>query len=448
MTRAKRRAVAMAVQEAVVAVTSSAPLIVATALRATHLLRVSLCVFLRMSLRMLMRGFAGGLLLLMFSSAQATVLPDERIDVLYHSYEGGGTQIDGPAILVRKSLGTSVSISGQYYVDSISGASIDVLAARGEDVDLESGATPYAEERKQYDLGLVYLNDRTTINLGYSTSKENDFDGTTYSFGISQAFFGDLTTIGLTTSFGQDVISRNDQPEFGEREAERRRYGLSITQIVTKNLIASLSFESAADEGFLQNPYRVMRFCTSDYGDDDANPVCSESNDAAEVYPATHNSDAIGLRAIYYLPYRAALRVDYRDFVDSWGIEASNYEVRYTHPYNQWLFEIKYRAYEQTAADFYRDLFPYANYQNFMGRDKELGPMTNTTIGVGATYELPKGFVPGFEKSTINLYWDRIQFDYEDFRNVLARENGTFPGQEPLYQFDADVIRLYFSFWF
>src|SRR5690606_1859197 len=76
-------------------------------------------------------------LLFIFSSAQADVLPDERIDVMYHSYNGGGTQIDGPAVLVRKNFGNSISVSGQYYVDSISGASIDVVAARG--VDVESG---------------------------------------------------------------------------------------------------------------------------------------------------------------------------------------------------------------------------------------------------------------------------------------------------------------------
>src|SRR5690606_24327928 len=125
------------------------------------------------------------------------------------------------------------------------------------------------------------------------------------------------------------------------------------------------------------------------------------------------NSDAVGLRAMYYLPYRAALRADYRKYTDNWGIDASNYELRYTHPYKQWLFELKYRAYEQSEADFYSDLFPYANYQNFMGRDKELSPLTTTTIGLGVTYQLPNGFVPGFDKSTVNLFWDRIHFDYE-----------------------------------
>lgn len=421
--RGKRRGVAMAVQEAAVAV--------------TNCIRTC-CVLFSIAL------------LLLINSARANVLPDERIDIMYHSYNGGGTQIDGPAILVRKNFGNSVSVSGQYYVDSISGASIDVVAARGVDVD--SGASPYAEKRKQKDLSLTYLHDRTTINLGYSTSKENDFDSTTYSFSISQTFFGDLTTVSLNTSFGDDMISRNDDPTFETREAERRRYSINISQILTKNLIAALSVESSVDEGYLQNPYRTMRYCTDG---DNLNPLCVSSQSAAEKYPETHNSDAVGLRAIYYLPYRAAIRADYREFADSWGIEASNYELRYTHPYKEWLFEFKYRAYEQTAADFYSDLFPYVDYQNFMGRDKELSPLTTTTFGVGVTYQLPPGFIPWFDKSTVNLYWDHIQFDYEDFRNVLVHQQraaaGLDPipnGSEPLYQYDANVIRLFWSFWY
>ena len=60
-------------------------------------------------------------------SAHATVLPEERADVLYHLYDGGGVQIDGPSVLVRKQVGKSVSLVGNYYVDVVSSASIDVI---------------------------------------------------------------------------------------------------------------------------------------------------------------------------------------------------------------------------------------------------------------------------------------------------------------------------------
>jgi len=36
--------------------------------------------------------------------AGAAVLPEDRADIMYHRYEGGGVTIDGPAQLVRTDL--------------------------------------------------------------------------------------------------------------------------------------------------------------------------------------------------------------------------------------------------------------------------------------------------------------------------------------------------------
>lgn len=370
--------------------------------------------------------------------ALATVLPDERIDVLYHSYDGGGVTIDGPSVLMRKSLGNSVSVSGKYYVDTVSGASIDVEAAG---VDVDSGASPYAEERTEYNLGLDYLNDRTMLTLGYASSQENDYDAETISFNVSQTFFGDLTTLSLSTSLGQDVVGRNDRPDF-EEELERRRYGLTLTQILSTSLIAAFSYEAVIDEGFLNNAYRQVRY---------RDPASARGYSyQPEVYPNTRNSDAFGLRAIYHLPNRrSAIRGEYRYFQDNWEIEADTVELRYTHSLDDhWLFEFKARHYDQTGARFYSDLFDFRNAQNFMARDKEMGPFDSLTLGLGVTYHLPTGAVPGFERSSVNFFWDRIRFDYDNFRNVLVSPEDYAAGEEPLYQFDADVIRFYLSFWF
>jgi hypothetical protein len=88
------------------------------------------------------------------------VLPDDRSDILYHQYEGGGVTIDGPSILVRKSIGKNVSVSGNYYVDMISSASIDVITT----------ASPYTEERTQYSLSADYLRDVPTIPDSFVTT--------------------------------------------------------------------------------------------------------------------------------------------------------------------------------------------------------------------------------------------------------------------------------------
>ena len=59
-------------------------------------------------------------------------MPEERADLLYHSYDGGGVEIDGPSVLVRKNLGNSVSLGLNHYVDNVTSASIDVVVSASE----------------------------------------------------------------------------------------------------------------------------------------------------------------------------------------------------------------------------------------------------------------------------------------------------------------------------
>ena len=108
------------------------------------------------------------------------MLPEDRTDFLYHRYDGGGVTIDGPSVLVRKSVGKSVSLSANYYVDMVSSASIDVITT----------ASPYTEERTQYSLSADYLRGNTTMSVGYTNSVESDFDANTYSLSLAQDMFG------------------------------------------------------------------------------------------------------------------------------------------------------------------------------------------------------------------------------------------------------------------
>lgn len=381
----------------------------------------------------------------------AAVLPDERVDVLGHQYEGGGIRVAGPSILVRKNIGSSVSVSANYYVDVVSSASIDVMAS----------ASRYSEEREQQSIGVDYMHDRTTFSLGYTTSDENDYHAKSYNLGVSQTFFGDLSTINFGFRFGQDLVGKNKKvagslegipdPDFRVMEKQSRSYHLDFSQILTRNLIAELSLESGTEacvnllegESCLNNPYRSYIYVDGSSGFRTA---------AAEKYPLTHNSDAVSLRAIYHLPFSASIRADVRNFSDSWGIKAENAEVRYVHDFKKnFLLELKYRVYSQTGADFYNDLFAYKDAKNFMARDKELSTFASQTIGLGLTYKLP-WILPGIEKSTVNLYWDHMKIDYDNFRDyahfATPKDAVYKVGEEPLYSLDADVIRLYLSVWF
>jgi hypothetical protein len=381
------------------------------------------------------------LAMLLSVTASAGVLPDDRADVLYHRFEGGGVTIHGPSVLVRKKLAEKYSVSANYYMDYVTSASIDVQV---------SGASQYKEERKQWSLGFDYLRGKTTYSLGYTDSKENDYHATTASFGISQDLFGDLTTVSMGFSKGADTVQRTTtdptdpnrrivDPSFKE-DVDRWSYRVGLTQILTKSLIAAVNVETITDEGYLNNPYRAFRYV------DPENTL--KFRLATEKYPHTHTSNSASITSRYFLPWRASVYGTYRFYTDTWGIRSNTGELGYVYPLKNtpWTFEASYRYYQQDHADFYSDLFPRIDFQNFMGRDKELSTFSDQALHLGASYEFAKqgwGFV---KKGTFNVFYDRMQFKFDDFRD--ARDTSVPAGTEPLYEYGANVYQVFVSVWF
>lgn len=356
------------------------------------------------------------------------VLPEDRADVLYHSYDGGGVTIQGPSILVRKQFAGKFSASANYYIDNVSSASIDVVTT----------ASPYEEKRTQYSVGLDYLRDRWLFNLGFTSSTENDFDAETFSIGVSQDLFGDLTTLSLGYSLGDDIVTRRGDADFSDT-VRRQHYRLGLSQILTRNLLMGISLETITDEGFLNNPYRSVRYL-------DGSSAAGFSYEP-ERYPRTRTSDAAALRLRYYLPYRAALHWEYRTYSDTWDISSDTFEMGYTHPMDDGItIEARVRSYSQGHAEFFSDLFPYTQSANFIARDKELSTFDSTTLRLGVSYDILESGWRFIEKGTVNFVYDHILFDYKDFRD-LRLTSGFVPGAEPLYEFEADVVQIFVSFW-
>lgn len=359
--------------------------------------------------------------------ARTAVLPEEAADVLYHRYEGGGMTIDGPSVLVRKNIGEQFSISGHYYVDSVSAASVDVLATASE----------YTEERTEYSAGFDFLKEKTLMSVGYVQSDENDFEARSIHLSISQDMFGDLTNLTLGYSVGWDEVGKVDS-DFSE-DARRQNYRIGITQVLTRNMLLGFNYEAITDRGFLNNPYRRVRY------EDPLSPRGYEYQD--EVYPETRTSNASALRLLYYLPYRASIKGEYRYYSDTWGIEAHTIEAAYVHPIgSHWIAEAKVRYYKQSDADFYSDLYPFRDAQSVLARDKELSKFTGMTYGVGISYGTEVREFSGVDKLEFSLLLDFMEFSYDNFRDVT--ETGFAVGEEPLYEFDATVTRAYVTVYY
>jgi hypothetical protein len=154
------------------------------------------------------------------------------------------------------------------------------------------------------------------------------------------------------------------------------------------------------------------------------------------------------MRLRYFLPYRAAIEGEYRFFADSWDIDSNTVALSYIHPWNEWTFTGKFRYHDQTGAHFYRDLFGSSEETNFRGRDKELSEMTSYTLMMQAAYEFLRddgndwGFI---KRGKVTASLNMLHVDYHDFSDLTA---GQPVGEEPLYDLDANVFQLYFSFFY
>jgi Protein of unknown function (DUF3570) len=391
-----------------------------------------------MTSRSLLSKLLALVLLLGATSTFAGVLPEDRADILYHRYSGGGITIDGPSVLVRKKIGETFAVSANYYMDMVSSASIDV----------QLSASPYEEERKQKSLSVDFLHGKSTYSAGVIDSKESDYVADTAFFSLSQDMFGDLTTVSLTYKRGWNDVFRNVKVD-GVRvrddtfadQVDVRGYAIGLTQILTRNLVLGANYEVITDEGFLNSPYRSVRFSDGFGG----------FSLEQEVYPRTHTSNAGSVRLKYFLPWRAAIDGSVRFFTDTWGVVGQNLDLMYTHPaWKRWVFDGHVRYYKQTAADFYSDLFPRSNSQNFRARDKELATYDAVTVGVQATYDFTIPRVRWVQKSSVTARFEYMTINYDDFRDAtqLDTANGINAGSEPLYKLNANVLQVFVSIWF
>ena len=390
-------------------------------------------------------------LCLCVTPALAGVLPDDRTDALYHRYEGGGITVQGPSILIQKKITDNFAVNANWYQDYISSASIDVKLS----------ASPYKEKRTQKSAGFEYLHGKSTYSAGLINSVEPDYKSNTTYYSISQDMFGDLTTITMTFKRGWDKVykdTKNAQgvivnvSDFGGtdrngnpisfKDADHRGYDVGLSQILTRNLIATFNYEVLTDEGYLQSPYREILYLSPGQG--------LGWTKGEQVYPNTRTSNAASVEAKYYLWYRAAVTGQYRYFSDTWGIRAHTAELGYTHPWKKLIFDGSFRFYTQSAASFYSDLFPRINFQNFEARDRELAAFNSYTIGAGASYDFPIPRNKWINRSTISLHFDHLLIDYKDYRNALLI--GTNPaytaGNEPLYKLNANILQLFASLYF
>lgn len=336
-------------------------------------------------------GLLGGLLggLVTSGPAQALSLPEDKAEALVHVYDGGGVRASGPALLVRKSLADKVSLTGSWYVDAVSNASIDVL----------SSASPFRETRNAVDLGADWLVRDALITLGFSHSSEPDYKASSVSLDVAQEVFGGMTTVNLGFSRGSDKVGKTNAPEFDER-ARHWLLRLGASQVMSPRWMATANLELVSDAGFLGSPYRQARLLGAT---------------VAENLPRTRTGRALKLRSIHdtdaWLP-RSALRAEYRYYWDTWDLKGHTLEFgasRYLG--DPLMLDTFLRHHRQTKALFYSDNAQAST--TYLTRNRQLGSFSDVGLGARLAYTAPKGG-SGFQFKFTGSY-ELKHFNFSDF---------------------------------
>jgi hypothetical protein len=351
----------------------------------------------------------GGLLgsLLGVTTARAVDLPENKAEALIHSYSGGGVNAYGPAFLVRKSIFDKVALTGTYYVDAVSNASIDVVTT----------ASPYKETRHEFGLSADYVYRDAQITFGLLTSHEPDYVANTGSLDVTQEVFGGMTTVAFGFTRASDTVKKHNEPEFKD-SADHWQYRLGLTQILTTRWLMSANFEALSDDGYLASPYRVARVFGA------AVP---------ERTPRTRSGRAVKLRLVGDLGNRDAMHAEYRYFSDTWDIKAHTGEIGYSRYFGEnWLADSFFRYYSQTGALFYSD--NATSETLYVSRNRQLSTFNNMGLGGRLSYNLRR--VPGRYDLKLNGSYEYTRFKFKDFTDL---RDGS------LYGYASSVIQVYLS---
>jgi len=350
-------------------------------------------------------GGLGGLLSV--GQAQAADLPEDRADLMYHLYDGGGVRASGPALLVRKNLLNKVSLSASYYADIVSNASIDVVTT----------ASPYNETRHEYSFGVDYAVRDSLITLGAARSKEPDYVADTFNIDVTQETFSGMTSVSLGYTYGSDDVGRKNEGFFAS--AKHWRYRLGLTQILTPRWLATANFEIVSDDGYLGSPYRTALVFGA------AVP---------ERVPSTRTSRAVRFGVIGEIAPALSLRGAYRYFWDNWEIKAHTFDLGLSRRFGEkWLVDAYLRSNRQSSsALFYSDNASAETL--YISRNRQLGTYDSNALGTKASWTWLR--VPGRYEVRLNGALEYGKTSYSNFTDVRTGS---------LYSYNATVAQLFVS---
>ena len=282
---------------------------------------------------------------------------------------------------------TGASLHGQYLLDVVSAASVDIVS---------TASRRWTEARHAGSVEAVYKPRNFGISVGGGASSEPDYRSYGLSVQLTQDFDDKNTTAVFGYGFGHDTSGRTGTPfSVFSRELIRGTFSGGINQVINRSTLATLSLDVIIENGDPSKPYRYV-------------PMFSATNAARAEKGATIEwvtAHRVAERPLEQLPLSrrrfaltgrishrfdsSTLRVSERLYDDTWGLRASTTDAR-------WFFDVgrritvwpHVRFHGQVPVSFWQRAYVSApatgwDLPEFRTGDRELGPLWTVSGGGG-----------------------------------------------------------------
>ena len=230
----------------------------------------------------------------LFTSAVTAAHAENSVTISGNYYKERSTRIYEPFVRVTADLPYETEVDVAYLVDNITSAS----------AAFTSTDEPFSEFRHEIRLGAKKkFFDMLIPGVTFRYSKEPDYESYTVGGSLAVNLFDENTTVAAYVQRQSDEVRQRGREGFVE-SLDNTFFGLSVTQVLLKNLIGGVSFDNSAPRGYQENPYR------------------------AELHPRERDRYSVaawlGFRNI---PTGTSVKGWYRLYTDSWDINAHSFQI-------------------------------------------------------------------------------------------------------------------------
>jgi hypothetical protein len=283
------------------------------------------------------------LLLLLTAAARGENVPQNpsgEVSVRGNYWRDRNTRVLNPTVDTHRTLPSGVDVGAHYVLDAITSASV----AAGVTAD-----EPFTELRHEAGLRAeVPLSRRVRLSGSYSYSSESDYWSHNAGLRLKLNLAKDNTSLTFGGDYGNNTAAKRLGPTGYLLQGVMHSVHLVAlgSQVLSRTLLGTLSYELTLQRGYLNNPYRPV-FVGGERREVEKLP---EERLRHVLAASLHGMVPVNGDTLRYLVFRPALRF----YADSWGVKALAPELATTIGLPPVELRLLVSYLGQFGADFYR----------------------------------------------------------------------------------------------